>query len=90
MPEDLTPRELDIVQLFASGFSNNDIATECCIAVKTVENHIGHILAKLHANDRAHALAIAFSYGLVTPIDLVRAIERPRPLEQAATTFSRS
>jgi DNA-binding NarL/FixJ family response regulator len=52
---DLTPRERDVLDRLAAGANNQQIATALGISVKTVQNHVSHILDKLHATDRTQA-----------------------------------
>lgn len=54
----LTPREVEIVELMAAGATNHRIATQLCITVGTARSHVSHILRKLDADNRAHAVAI--------------------------------
>lgn len=63
--EDLTPRELDVLRLIRDGFRNKQIADQLAIAEGTVNFHIKNLVDKLGANDRAHALTIAFRRGLL-------------------------
>jgi DNA-binding NarL/FixJ family response regulator len=57
-PPGMTAREIEIMNLLAQGRSNTDIATTLFISLKTVKNHINRIYAKLHAANRAEAIAI--------------------------------
>ena len=63
--EELTERELEILLLMAKGHSNQDLADELFIAVKTVKTHVSNILAKLDVQDRTQAVVYAFQQGLV-------------------------
>lgn len=63
----LTPRELEILQLLAGGCGNQDIAHRLYLSPKTVRNHVANILAKLDAPDRAQAIAAAREAGLGHP-----------------------
>ncbi|WP_225643313.1 response regulator [Streptomyces werraensis] len=53
----LSVREAEIMELIASGMSNQQIAATCFISEKTVKNHINRIFAKLHSTSRAEAAA---------------------------------
>jgi DNA-binding NarL/FixJ family response regulator len=53
----LTRREQEIMDLVAQGLSNSAIAGRLVLSEKTVKNHINHILGKLHAHNRAEAMA---------------------------------
>lgn len=63
--EDLTTREMDVLRLIRDGFRNKQIADELSIAETTVNYHIKHLLDKLQANDRTHAVTIAIRRGLL-------------------------
>ncbi|MFD8635469.1 response regulator [Streptomyces sp. NPDC059533] len=65
IPADLTPRELEIWQLLATGLDNAEIARELDISVSTVKNHITGIFGKLGVRDRAQAVIAAYESGLV-------------------------
>jgi len=63
----LTPRETDILLLVGQGRSNDEIAQDLVLSVKTVKTHIGNLLAKLQARDRAQLVIAAYRGGLVVP-----------------------
>jgi len=63
--EQLTSRELEILLLMAEGKSNQEIAEELFIAVRTVKTHVSNILAKLEAHDRTQAVVYAFKHSLI-------------------------
>lgn len=63
--EDLTTREMEVLRLIRDGFRNRQIADELAIAETTVNYHIKHLLDKLQANDRTHAVTIAIRRGLL-------------------------
>jgi len=64
--EDLTQRELQVLQLAAEGLSNKEIAQRLVISEKTAKNHVSNIFAKLQVNDRTQAVIHALRRGLVT------------------------
>lgn len=64
-PVELTPRELEIWRLLATGRGNAEIAAELDISVSTVKNHITGIFGKLGVRDRAQAVIAAYESGLV-------------------------
>lgn len=61
----LTSREREVLQLIAEGYSNQRIAQELYISVKTVEAHKAHIMSKLHAQTRTDLIRYALQKGLV-------------------------
>ena len=63
--EILTPREREILQLLADGMSNADVAAKLFISQETVKSHVRHILAKLEADTRTHAVAIALREAII-------------------------
>ncbi|MGD9580780.1 MAG: response regulator [Vampirovibrionia bacterium] len=64
-PADLTPREYEIMILVAKGKSNQDVAKELCIAVRTVETHVANILKKLQFSNRTQISNYAYQHGLI-------------------------
>jgi NarL family two-component system response regulator LiaR len=60
----LTPRELEILRLVASGKDNAQIAAALSISAKTVKNHVSSIFAKLHIQNRIQAAVYAVRTGL--------------------------
>ncbi len=62
--EDLTNREQEILQLIAKGYSNQEIADELFITLKTVKTHVSNILSKLEVEDRTQAAIYAFKHHL--------------------------
>jgi len=61
----LTPREREILQLLADGMSNADVAEKLYISQETVKSHVRHILAKLEADTRTQAVAIALREAMI-------------------------
>ncbi|AQS52892.1 Transcriptional regulatory protein LiaR [Jeotgalibaca dankookensis] len=63
--EDLTNREMEVLLLIAQGHSNQDIAEQLFITLKTVKTHVSNILSKLEVNDRTQATIYAFKHNLI-------------------------
>lgn len=61
----LTEREMDVLQLIASGMSNAEIAAQLVISEYTVKGHVSNILSKLHLADRTQAAVMAWQQGLM-------------------------
>jgi DNA-binding NarL/FixJ family response regulator len=67
--EDLTPRELEVLELVAARMQNKQIAERLVISEHTVKNHLKNILAKLHLRSRRQAAAYGVARGWVRPRD---------------------
>jgi DNA-binding NarL/FixJ family response regulator len=65
--DELTPRELEVFRLLATGKTNAEIATELIVGETTVKTHVTRILMKLGVRDRVHAVVLAYETRLVTP-----------------------
>ena len=63
--EELTEREHEILLLLAKGKSNQEIADDLFIALKTVKTHVSNLLSKLEVQDRTQAVIYAFKHELV-------------------------
>lgn len=63
----VTPREREVLALIARGLNNQEIAAHLHLSAATVKTHIGHLLAKLGARDRAQLVIVAYETGLVSP-----------------------
>jgi DNA-binding NarL/FixJ family response regulator len=61
----LSPRERQVLSLIAAGADRQEIAEEMTISAATVRTHVRNILRKLHARNRAHAIALAMQQGLI-------------------------
>jgi DNA-binding NarL/FixJ family response regulator len=64
---DLTEREREVLTAVGRGLSNVEIGAEMFISPATVKTHVGRVLQKLGARDRAQLVVIAYETGLVTP-----------------------
>jgi DNA-binding NarL/FixJ family response regulator len=66
-PDDLTPREAEVLARIAAGLSNAEIAAALFVSEATVKTHINHIFAKTGLRDRAQLVGYAFRHGLASP-----------------------
>lgn len=69
--DSLTPRESEILEAIARGWTNTEITERLFISMPTVKTHVGRVLAKLGARDRIHAAVFAYRTGLVDREDLL-------------------
>ena len=63
--QDPTAREIEVLQLVADGLVNREIGERLFLSEETVKSHVRHLLAKLQARSRAHAVAVGFRRGLI-------------------------
>jgi DNA-binding NarL/FixJ family response regulator len=63
----LTEREREVLGLVARGLTNAEIGERLYVSAATAKTHVGRVLAKLHARDRAQLVAIAYETGLIRP-----------------------
>jgi DNA-binding NarL/FixJ family response regulator len=64
LPDELTPREAEVLSLIALGLSNGEIAERLVVSQATVKTHVNHVFAKTGARDRAQAVHYAYTHGL--------------------------
>lgn len=63
----LTEREMEVLQLVSSGYSNMEIADALVVSEGTVKTHVKRVLAKLEVRDRTQAVIYAYNAGIVQP-----------------------
>ena len=61
----LSPREIQVLQLMAEGYSNRQIGLAMGITEATTKNHVNHVAMRLGALNRAHSVALGMARGLV-------------------------
>ena len=61
-----TAREIEVLQLVSQGLVNREIGDQLYLSEETVKSYVRHILAKLQARSRAHAVAVGFRRGLLS------------------------
>jgi DNA-binding NarL/FixJ family response regulator len=64
VPDELTPREVEVLKLIAAGLSNTEIADKLVLSNATVKTHVNRIFYKTGARDRAQAVRYAYQHGL--------------------------
>jgi DNA-binding NarL/FixJ family response regulator len=64
--QELTARELSVLERIVAGRANKDISADLCISEATVKTHINNLLGKLGVADRTHAATVAIQRGLVS------------------------
>ena len=65
LEQEPTAREIEGLQLISDGLVNREIGVRLFLSEETVKSHVRHLLAKLQARSRAHAVAVGFRRGLI-------------------------
>ena len=65
LEQEPTMREVEVLQLISDGLVNREIGQRLFLSEETVKSHVRHLLAKLQARSRAHAVAIGFRRGII-------------------------
>ena len=65
LEQEPTAREIQVLQLVSDGLVNREIGQHLFLSEETVKSHVRHLLAKLNARSRAHAVSIGFRRGLI-------------------------
>jgi len=68
--EVLSEREIEVLRLATQGLSNQNIASELCLSLRTVQAHLGHIFNKLQVSSRTEAVVRALKEGWITLDDI--------------------
>jgi len=63
----LTPREVEVLRLVAEGRTNQEIADQLTLSIKTVQTHRANVMEKLDLRDITHLVRFAIRHGLITP-----------------------
>ena len=67
-PEQLRPREREVLELMVAGLRNREIAQRLFITVRTVKFHVSSILRKFNAQSRAEVIVLAHNAGITGPL----------------------
>lgn len=78
MLNELSEREMDVLELLVLGYSNSQIAKTLCITIFTVKAHIQAILKKLNVKNRIQAATIAAYFLEIQPDDVIKIASRTK------------
>ena len=62
----LTPREMEVLKLVAEGYTNQEIADQLVLSIKTVQTHRANVMEKLELQDVTHLVRFAISHDLIS------------------------
>jgi len=62
----LTPREMEVLKLVAEGHTNQEIADQLVLSIKTVQAHRANVMEKLELHDVTHLVCFAIRHGLIS------------------------
>jgi len=65
LEQEPTNREIEVLNLISQGLVNREIGQRLFLSEETVKSHVRHLLAKLQARSRAHAVAVGFRRGII-------------------------
>ena len=65
LEQEPTMREVEVLQLISDGLVNREIGQRLFLSEETVKSHVRHLLAKLQARSRAHAVAVGLRRGII-------------------------
>lgn len=65
LEQEPTGREIEVLQLISDGLVNREIGQHLFLSEETVKSHVRHLLAKLQARSRAHAVAVGLRRGII-------------------------
>jgi NarL family two-component system response regulator LiaR len=71
LAEILSERETEVLRLAARGLSNQEIASELCLSLRTIQAHLGHIFNKLQVSSRTEAVVHALKKGWINLADVL-------------------
>jgi DNA-binding NarL/FixJ family response regulator len=66
LEQEPTNREVEVLQLISDGLVNREIGHRLFLSEETVKSHVRHLLAKLQARSRAHAVAVGMRRGIIS------------------------
>ncbi len=81
LEQEPTHREIEVLQLISEGLGNREIAKSLFLSEHTVRSHVKHLLAKLQARSRAHAVAVGFQRGILFIESAARGSATESPLK---------